>query len=111
MAFGVGKINKERGLQGIAAELMSASNKMHSMFVTECPMPAVNDRQPSLIERTEQALLLLAYFMELDGDVYLPLYEKFETELKELKAREDVRARAQRLLATYREVGGLKAIR
>jgi hypothetical protein len=74
-------------------------------------MSAANDDQPSLIERMERALLLLAYFIELDGDVHLPMYEKFEGELKELKARQDVKSRAHDLLATYREAGGLKAIR
>ena len=42
----------------------------------------------------ERALLVLAYFIELDGDVHLPMYEKFEAEVKELKARQDVKSRA-----------------
>ena len=54
---------------------------------------------------------MLAYFIELDGDVHLPMYEKFEAELKELKTRQDAKSRAHHLLATYREAGGLKAIR
>ena len=52
---------------------------------------------------------MLAHFIELDGDVHVPMYEKFEAELKELKARQDVKARAHHLLATYREAGGLKS--
>lgn len=67
--------------------------------------------QLSTVERMERALLMLAYLIELDGDVHLPMYEKFEAELKELKARQDVKARAHHLLATYWEAGGLKAIR
>jgi hypothetical protein len=74
-------------------------------------MSAANDRQLSMIERMERALLMLAYFIELDGDVHLPMYEKFEAELKELKARQDIKARAHHLLVSYREAGGLKAIR
>jgi hypothetical protein len=74
-------------------------------------MSVANDHQLSMVERMERALLMLAYFIELDGDVHVPMYEKFETELKELKARQDVKSRAHHLLATYREVGGLKAIR
>lgn len=74
-------------------------------------MSVANDDRLSLIERMERALLMLAYLIELDGDVHLPMYEKFEAELKELKARQDVKARARNLLSTYREVGGLKAIR
>jgi hypothetical protein len=64
-----------------------------------------------MAERMERALLMLAYLIELDGDVHAPMYEKFEAELKELKARQDVKARALHLLASYREAGGLKAIR
>ncbi len=74
-------------------------------------MPIANDQQLSMVERIERALLMLAYFIELDGDVHVPMYEKFEAKLKELKARQDVKARAYHLLATYRESGGLKAIR
>jgi hypothetical protein len=73
-------------------------------------LPA-NDHQLSIVERMERALLMLAYFIELDGEVHVPMYEKFEKELKELKARQDVRARAHHLLSTYRDAGGLKAIR
>ena len=54
--------------------------------------------QLSKIERTERALVLLAYFIELDGDVHPPMYEKFEAELADLKAREDIGARARRRL-------------
>ena len=64
----------------------------------------------SLIERVERALLLLAYFIELDGDVHLPMYEKFEAELAELKAVADVKARASQRLALYRRSGDRKAI-
>jgi hypothetical protein len=74
-------------------------------------MSVANDDQLSMIERMERALLMLAYFIELDGDVHLPMYEKFEAELKELKARQDVKVRAHHLLASYREAGALKAIR
>ena len=74
-------------------------------------MTVANDDRLSLIERMERALLMLAYFIELDGDVHVPMYEKFEAELKELKARQDVKARAHHLLSTYREAGGLKTIR
>ena len=53
---------------------------------------------------------MLAHFIELDGDVHVPMYEKFEAELKELKARQDVKARAHHLLATYREAGAAEDI-
>jgi hypothetical protein len=67
-------------------------------------------QQLSMIERMERALVLLAYFIELDGDVHVPMYEKFEAELRELKQRLDARARARRLLQSYSEAGALKAI-
>jgi hypothetical protein len=45
------------------------------------------EQLPLTVERLERALVLLAYFIELDGDVHLPMYEKFETELAELKKK------------------------
>jgi hypothetical protein len=66
--------------------------------------------QLSTIERIERALVLLAYFIELDGDVHLPMYEKFEAELEELKQAQATRERARRRLASYKEAGALKLI-
>ena len=62
--------------------------------------------QPSMIERVERALVLLAYFIELDGDIHVAMYEKFETELAELKKREETKDRARRLLSSYKRSGG-----
>lgn len=69
--------------------------------------------QPLLtVERLEKALVLLAYFIELDGDIHLPMYAKFEAELDELRTREATRHRARKRLKSYlSEDGGLKAIR
>lgn len=66
--------------------------------------------QPDTITRTERALVLLAYFIELDGDVHVPMYEKFEAELATLKATADVRARASERLARYKQAGAGNAI-
>ena len=56
--------------------------------------------------------MLLAYFIELDGDVHLPMYEKFEAELADLKTKEAIKYRARKRLESYlNEGGGLKAIR
>lgn len=63
-----------------------------------------------LVERVERALVLLAYFIELDGEVHLPLFEKFEAELLELKRKEGAKDRARRLLLSYSRDGGVKAI-
>ena len=67
-------------------------------------------KQLPMIERIERALVVLAFLIERDGDVYVPLYEKFEAELQELKAREDTKSRARRRLEAYSEAGALKAI-
>jgi hypothetical protein len=75
-------------------------------------MPMRLDELPLTSERLERALVLLAYFIELDGDVHLPMYEKFETELAELKTKEAAKHRARKRLESYfSEGGGLKAIR
>jgi hypothetical protein len=74
-------------------------------------MNADENKQLPMIERMERALVVLAYFIELDGDVHVPMYEKFEAELRELKRKEDTKARARRLLLSYSEAGALKAIR
>lgn len=68
-------------------------------------------QQISMIERIERALVLLAYFIELDGDMHLAMYEKFEAELEELKSREDARDRARRRLMAYSDASGLREIR
>ncbi|MDI4231487.1 hypothetical protein OZ411_01495 [Bradyrhizobium sp. Arg237L] len=58
------------------------------------------DGDPITVERLDQALLLVAYFMERDGPVYAPLYERLERELEVLKRTEATVERAhQRLLA------------
>jgi len=73
-------------------------------------MSTQQQAQLSVIERIERALVLLAYFIELDGDVHVPMYEKFEAELEELKKKDDTKARARKLLLSYSESGALKAI-
>ena len=52
-------------------------------------MPTEPKTQLLVIERVERALVVLAYFIELDGDVHVPMYEKFEAELRDLKKKED----------------------
>jgi hypothetical protein len=70
----------------------------------------VAPKKLSTIERIERALLLLAVFIELDGDIHVPMYEKFEAELNELKKKEDTKERARRRLASYSRSGDLKEI-
>lgn len=68
------------------------------------------DRTLPAVERIERALLLLAWFIEQDGDVHLPMYERFEAELAAINRSDDVRARARQRLDAYAHSGGLKAI-
>ncbi|MBR0857822.1 hypothetical protein JQ570_25685 [Bradyrhizobium liaoningense] len=72
-------------------------------------MPSETASHLSMIERIERALVLLAYFIEQDGDFWVPMYKKLEAELQELKNREDTKARARRRLMAYSAAGALKA--
>jgi hypothetical protein len=62
------------------------------------------------MERLERALLLLAYFIELDGDMHVPMYEKLEMALSEVKRHQTTKERAHRLLSSYSRSGETKAI-
>jgi hypothetical protein len=73
-------------------------------------MSLSTERDILLIERIERALVLLAYFIQLDGDAHVGMYEKFETELDELRRRESTKERALRLLSSYSRSGQAKAI-
>jgi len=57
-----------------------------------------------MTERIERALTLLAHFIELDGDVHIPMYEKFEAELEALKRKEATKARAKQRLAACEKI-------
>jgi hypothetical protein len=104
--------------EGIESFVTSRMNMVPlEMFANAGSFPTISGsfavdetKQLSLIERIERALVVLAYLVERDGDVYVPLYEKFEAELQELKAREDTKSRARRRLEAYSEAGALKAI-
>ncbi|WP_271606736.1 MULTISPECIES: hypothetical protein [unclassified Bradyrhizobium] len=78
---------------------------LNSPYAEQLHISASTDR------RIERALVQLSYFIERNGDFWLPLYEKFEAELQELKAGEDTKTRARRRLLAYSEAGALKAIR
>jgi hypothetical protein len=66
--------------------------------------------QPPLIERVERALVVLAVLIELDGDVHVPMYERFEAELDALRRKEGTKARPRRLLGSYNRSGRWNAI-
>jgi hypothetical protein len=77
---------------------MRSGQEVPTMSTQECA-------QLSMIERIERALVVLAYFIELDGDVHVPMYERFELELVELRKNEDTKARARKLLLFYADAG------
>ena len=57
--------------------------------------------QLPLIERIERTLVLLACFIEVDGEVHVPMYERFEAELDRLRRAEHTKDRARRLLLAH----------
>jgi hypothetical protein len=73
-------------------------------------MGTAAQRQPVTIERLERAMVLLAYMMELDGDVHMPAYQVLEQELMRMQHRDTVRDRARNLIAAHTLDGGRKAI-
>ena len=70
----------------------------------------MKDETVYMIERIERALVLLAAFIEMDGDAHVPMYERLEAELERLQRAESTKDRARRLLSSYNRSGGLKAI-
>ncbi len=70
----------------------------HAFVPAGVIVPAADLSSSTLIERIERALVLLAYFIEADGDVHIAMYERFETERHELKRKASTKERARRLL-------------
>jgi len=62
------------------------------------------------VARIERALVVLAYLIELDGDVHLKMYERLEQDLEELTRGEAVKDRARRRLRAYADEAGRKTI-
>lgn len=56
----------------------------------------------TLEKRIERALVILAYVIELDGDVHIPLYESLEADLVEIRRKASVRQRAMDRLKAAR---------
>ena len=92
--------------RNVMTNFVKAACDMHLLQVGLCKalnfaMRIEEQAELPMIERIERALVLLAYFIELDGDVHVPMYEKFEAELEELKKKEDTKARARQRLLSY----------
>lgn len=75
------------------------------------PASPVTGAVPCLITRLERALVLLAYLIEIDGDLHVPLYEKLEAVLQDRLSAEDTKSPARQRLAAYSRSGGLNAMR
>ncbi|HEX3861123.1 MAG TPA: hypothetical protein VHY35_05470 [Stellaceae bacterium] len=92
--------------------LASLQNGQISIAIVTHPSASMSQQRDfqhlPLIERIQRALVLLAYFIEFDGDVHIAMYEQFEKELEALKQREDTKARARHLLKAYGELAGLQ---
>lgn len=61
-------------------------------------------------ERLERALIHLAYIIDLDGPVYVPIFERLEKELAEMHRVSATLDRARRLRETYTIEGRLKSL-
>ncbi|WP_414470866.1 hypothetical protein [Microvirga sp. M2] len=61
--------------------------------------------EPVTEERLERALVYVAYVMERHGGVYLPIFERLEKELANLRSKNAALDRARKLLAEARAKG------
>jgi hypothetical protein len=54
------------------------------------PRPAKqSEAEPVTLDRLERGLVLMAYFVVLDGPVLAPLFEKLEREVEAMRANQD----------------------
>jgi len=59
---------------------------------------AAKAHEPLTIERMERAVAFLAYLVVLDGPVVIPLFERMERELAEMRGQQATVERAKALL-------------
>jgi hypothetical protein len=62
------------------------------------------------VGRIERALVVLAYLIEVEGDIHVPLYEKFEAELDALTRQAVTKDRARKRLQAYVDAAGRSTI-
>lgn len=74
-------------------------------------MGRVTRIEPISEERIEGALRIVAYIIDLHGEVYLPIFERLENELIAARKRRAPAERARRLLESYTISGDVRAIR
>lgn len=63
------------------------------------------------VDRIERALVLTAHIVGLDGEVYLPIFNRLEEELQAARRQQDAMSRARGVIEGYTSRGGVKAIR
>jgi hypothetical protein len=68
-------------------------------------------RQPATVERLERCMVVLAHIIDMDGPVYLPLFNMLEEEHQTALRQRDTLSRARDIVDRYRMAGGVKAIR
>jgi hypothetical protein len=71
---------------------------------------SADDKRPSLVERLEHALVLVAYIVLRHGPIYAPYIDRLEREL-EAARQNDPTERAKRILETYAAKGDTNAAR
>lgn len=57
--------------------------------------------EPITIERLERALALVSWMMIEDGPAWTPYFERLESELAAMRARDDAMSRARRYLDAH----------
>jgi hypothetical protein len=88
--------------------LVEQVNGDRRQIIKTLAVPAMSEVS---IERLERALALCAYLVVLEGPRLAPIFNRLEQELAAARAKEDAVVRAKRLLESYKDRGGLKAIR
>jgi hypothetical protein len=63
---------------------------------------AAREHEPITVERLERAVAFLALLLLRDGPVVLPLFERMERELAEMRAQQATVERAKAFLESYR---------
>lgn len=70
-----------------------------------------HQHQPLTVERLERGLVMLAHIIDMDGPVYVPLFNSLEEALQTAMRQRDTMSRARDIVDRYRMAGGVKAIR
>lgn len=67
-------------------------------------------REPITLERLQRAQALIARLILRDGPVYAPYLDRLDREIDALKSKDDIVARARRVLQDQTAAGGTNAM-